>query len=287
ESKSVAARPEQRPLGHCDGNHHVAGPVCADHRPTGARRKPGRQETDAIHRRHTPHRYADVRIPVARNDFAGRVVAVSACGGAGAGRGTSGADPVWRVRHDGDHMGDPSRVKKVRLKRRYPGRRAVTVFIAPFVDATATRRPANLENNDMTTTVPAPVAPQDPATEAKLARRISRRQGLLAPALLKVALRQAIVMLRPDIQGKNPVMFVVEVGTVLSIIYTIAIAINPAISQARLGYLVQLDLWLVATLLFANFASALAEARGKAQADALRKTRQETPAFRRKEGTDI
>src|SRR5262249_22512373 len=45
--------------------------------------------------------------------------------------------------------------------------------------------------------------------------------------------------------------------------------------------------WLVATLLFANFASALAEARGKAQADALRKTRQETPAFRRKEGTDI
>src|SRR5262249_30839438 len=115
----------------------------------------------------------------------------------------------------------------------------------------------------------------------------SRRQGLLAPALLKVALRQAIVMLRPDIQWKNPVMFVVEVGTVLSIIYTIAIAINPAISQAWLGYLVQLDLWLAATLLFAYVPSSLAEARGKAQADALRKTRQETPAFRRKEGTDI
>src|SRR5258706_6026597 len=93
------------------------------------------------------------------------------------------------------------------------------------------------------------------SSEAKLARRTSRRQGLFAPALLKTALRQAVVMLRPDIQWKNPVMFVVEVGTVLSIIYTIAIAINPAISQASLKYLIQLDLWLVATLLVANFGS--------------------------------
>lgn len=127
----------------------------------------------------------------------------------------------------------------------------------------------------------------DLSIDAKLARRLSRRQGLLAPALLKVALRQAFVMLRPDIQWKNPVMFVVEAGTALSIVYTIAIAINPAISQARLGYLIQLDLWLVATLLFANFASALAEARGKAQADALRKTRQETPAFRRRDNGEV
>ncbi len=123
--------------------------------------------------------------------------------------------------------------------------------------------------------------------EAKLARRMSRHQGLFAPALLGVALRQAFVMLRPDIQWKNPVMFVVEIGTVLSIIYTIAIAIDPTISQAKLGYLIQLDVWLLATVLFANFASALAEARGKAQADALRKTRQETPAFRRKDNGEI
>jgi K+-transporting ATPase ATPase B chain len=75
-------------------------------------------------------------------------------------------------------------------------------------------------------------------------------------------------------------MFVVEVGTALSILYTITIAINPASSLASLPYLIQLDVWLFLTVLFANFASALAEARGKAQADALRKTRQETPAFR-------
>ena len=87
-------------------------------------------------------------------------------------------------------------------------------------------------------------------------------------------------MLRPDIQWKNPVMFVVEMGTLLSIAYTIAKVVNPAITAAPLGYLIALDIWLILTLLFANFAEALAEARGKAQADALRKTRRETPAYR-------
>jgi K+-transporting ATPase ATPase B chain len=117
-------------------------------------------------------------------------------------------------------------------------------------------------------------------TDLKLARRLSRRKGLFAPDLLKTALVQSFVMLRPDIQWKNPVMFVVEVGTFLSILYTVAKAINPQDYQASLGYLIALDIWLFLTVLFANFASALAEARGKAQADALRKTRQETPAYR-------
>ncbi|MHB1424821.1 MAG: potassium-transporting ATPase subunit KdpB [Gemmataceae bacterium] len=113
-----------------------------------------------------------------------------------------------------------------------------------------------------------------------MTRRLSRRKGLFAPDLLKTALVQSLVMLRPDIQWKNPVMFVVEVGTVLSILYTIATALYPHDYQASLGYLIALDIWLFLTVVFANFASALAEARGKAQADALRKTRQETPAYR-------
>jgi K+-transporting ATPase ATPase B chain len=101
---------------------------------------------------------------------------------------------------------------------------------------------------------------------------------LFAPDLLKAALKQAFVMLRPDIQWKNPVMFVVEVGTVLTILFTITTWIaNPAKIPT---YLLALDIWLFLTVLFANFAEALAEARGKAQAEALRKTRQETPAFR-------
>ena len=93
-------------------------------------------------------------------------------------------------------------------------------------------------------------------------------------------------MLRPDIQWKNPVMFVVEVGTVLTLIYTVAKLLGLSRARRRIGYLLALDFWLVATLLFANFASAIAEARGKAQADALRKTRRATPARRlRADGT--
>src|SRR4030088_982174 len=115
--------------------------------------------------------------------------------------------------------------------------------------------------------------------ELKLTRRASRRYGLFAPDLLKAALKQSFLMLRPDIQWKNPVMFVVEVGTVLSIIFTVAAILGHG-GQAPVTYLLALDIWLFLTVLFANFASPLAEARGKAQADALRKTRQETPAFR-------
>jgi len=115
--------------------------------------------------------------------------------------------------------------------------------------------------------------------ELKQFRRASRRTGLFAPDLLKAAAKRAFIMLRPDILWKNPVMFVVEVGAVLTTIYTIAVGLGHQ-SQADFGYLLALDIWLYLTVLFANFAEALAEARGKAQADALRKTRQATPAFR-------
>jgi K+-transporting ATPase ATPase B chain len=125
-----------------------------------------------------------------------------------------------------------------------------------------------------------PAAAGPSPEELKLTRRASRTYGLFAPHLLKAALGQSFVMLRPDIQWKNPVMFVVEVGTVLSVLFTLYKVIDPLSTRATLGYLVALDVWLLLTVLFANFASALAEARGKAQADSLRKTRRETPAFR-------
>ncbi len=120
----------------------------------------------------------------------------------------------------------------------------------------------------------------DEYQQAKLARRESRKQRLFDGEVFQAAAWRALVMLRPDILWKNPVMFVVEVGTLLSILYTVVKVFDPASTQATLGYLIALDVWLVATLLFANFAEALAEARGKAQANALRKTRQATPAFR-------
>jgi len=136
----------------------------------------------------------------------------------------------------------------------------------------------------MTEPAPAPAPAPTPvpasADELKSARRLSRRQGLFAPDLMKTALWQAVVMLRPDRMWKNPVMFTVEVGTALSIVYTVYKLIDPASTLATFGYLLTLDVWLLLTVLFANFAEALAEARGKAQADSLRKTRQQTPAYR-------
>src|SRR5262245_50412671 len=122
--------------------------------------------------------------------------------------------------------------------------------------------------------------PEGPSPqELKLTRRASRRHGLFAPHLVRAALKQSFVMLRPDIQWKNPVMFVVEVGTALTLLFTLVTLFGLS-GQVPLTYLLALDVWLFLTIIFANFATALAEARGKAQADSLRKTRRETPAFR-------
>ncbi len=130
---------------------------------------------------------------------------------------------------------------------------------------------------------PPPVETGSPE-DLKFSRRESRRYGLFAPHLMKAALKQSFVMLRPDIQWKNPVMFVVEIGTILSIIFTV---MEFMAGGGQMAYLVQLDVWLALTVLFANFATALAEARGKAQADSLRKTRSETPAFRLRANGEI
>ena len=110
--------------------------------------------------------------------------------------------------------------------------------------------------------------------------RRARRTALFAPELVRVALRQAIIMLRPDIQWANPVMFVVEVGAFLTLLFVIAAAMGESPSQVPITYFIALDAWLFLTVLFANFATALAEARGKAQAESLRKTRHDTPAYR-------
>jgi potassium-transporting ATPase ATP-binding subunit len=87
-------------------------------------------------------------------------------------------------------------------------------------------------------------------------------------------------MLRPDIQWKNPVMFVVEVGAFLTLLYLIQAFFGKSESQVSIGYFVALDIWLFLTVLFANFATAVAEARGKAQAESLRRARRDTIAYR-------
>jgi K+-transporting ATPase ATPase B chain len=121
--------------------------------------------------------------------------------------------------------------------------------------------------------------PMPSIEQVRLPRRV-RRAALLAPDLVVPALKQSFVMLRPDIQWANPVMFVVEVGAFLTLLFIVQMLVTGTGSQVPLSYFVALDAWLFLTVLFANFATALAEARGKAQADSLRRTRRDTIAFR-------
>jgi K+-transporting ATPase ATPase B chain len=101
--------------------------------------------------------------------------------------------------------------------------------------------------------------------------------ALLEPAILRRAALQAFVKLDPRLMIKIPVMFVVEMGSVIT---TIEFFARPDL------FVGLVTLWLWATVLFAGFAEAVAEGRGKAQADTLRRSRKETTATRlRPDGT--
>lgn len=100
---------------------------------------------------------------------------------------------------------------------------------------------------------------------------------LFESSLVNTAIKQAFVKLDPRIMFKNPVMFTVEICTIVMLAVCIWI-ITGEKTQGGLLYNVIVFLVLFVTLLFANFAEAIAEARGKAQANSLRKTREETPA---------
>src|ERR1700752_2756949 len=124
-----------------------------------------------------------------------------------------------------------------------------------------------------------------PPAQPRHPRRVKLR-GLFSQQIAAVALKRAFVMVRPDIQWATPVMFVVEVGAVLTLLFVIQAALGSAESQVPVTYFIALDVWLWLTVLFANFATALAEARGKAQAESLRRTRRDTAAHRvRRDGS--
>ncbi|MGA0560210.1 potassium-transporting ATPase subunit KdpB [Larkinella sp. VNQ87] len=102
--------------------------------------------------------------------------------------------------------------------------------------------------------------------------------SLFQRELVGTAIRESFTKLNPAVLIKNPVMFTVEIGTVVMLLVTIYIALSGDTTQGSLGYNIIITLVLFITILFANFAEAIAEARGKAQAESLRKTREETPA---------
>jgi K+-transporting ATPase ATPase B chain len=105
----------------------------------------------------------------------------------------------------------------------------------------------------------------------------SNNTSLIQKDLMQEAFKQSFVKLNPKIMFRNPVMFTVEIGTAVMLFVCIWILIGEK-SQGSFIYNFTVFLVLLLTLLFANFAEAIAEARGKAQADSLRKTREETPA---------
>jgi K+-transporting ATPase ATPase B chain len=102
-------------------------------------------------------------------------------------------------------------------------------------------------------------------------RGVARARGLFDPVILRVALVGSVKKLAPQVQIKNPVMFVVVVGSVITLAEAVA---HPSV------FTWSITIWLVLTVLFANFAEAMAEGRGKAQADTLRRMRAETEARR-------
>ena len=99
--------------------------------------------------------------------------------------------------------------------------------------------------------------------------------------ILKSAILSSFTKLNPKWMVKNPVMFVVEVGAVVTLV---VLASNTLRHAGGFWFGLQITLWLWFTVLFANFAEAMAEGRGKAQAETLRKARAETQA--RKVRTD-
>ncbi|MEI6692267.1 MAG: potassium-transporting ATPase subunit KdpB [Chlorobium sp.] len=119
--------------------------------------------------------------------------------------------------------------------------------------------------------------------QAKSERRQTRTSSIFERKLVMSALSRSLVMLDPRAMVKNPVMFVTEAGAVLTTLITILNALSGAPHQIY-TVSVMVILWL--TVMFSNFAEALAEARGKAQTDSLKRTRQNTVARRVREGKE-
>ena len=132
-----------------------------------------------------------------------------------------------------------------------------------------------------TTTVPkSPAVPTmpPPVDESSLIpKKLVRARPLLDPDILRRAMKDSVLKLNPVTLMKNPVIFVVEIGAALVLLFLIR---DVATGASSVGFEFQIDLWLWFTVLFATFAEAMAEARGKAQAESLRKTRTDTLANR-------
>ena len=131
-----------------------------------------------------------------------------------------------------------------------------------------------------TTTTPPQATPNTPLQEdptSLLPKKLARARPLFDPDIVQRAVKASFLKLNPVTLSKNPVMFVVEVGALLTTVFVVRDVFAGA---AGLKFGIQIAIWLWFTVLFANFAEGMAEARGKAQADSLRKTKTDALAKR-------
>ncbi len=153
---------------------------------------------------------------------------------------------------------------------------------AVFDDALDSSGDLELTMSTTTTTEPTvtPQTPQDDPTSL-LPKKLVRARPLFDPEIVRKAIAASFAKLNPVTLMKNPVMFVVEVGAAMTTLFLIRDLFTGAtLAGGSIGFQFQISLWLWFTVLFANFAEAMAEARGKAQADALRKTKTDVLAKR-------
>lgn len=115
-------------------------------------------------------------------------------------------------------------------------------------------------------------------------RQASRRPSLFEGELVRIAFFRSFAMLNPKIMMRNPVMFVTEIGALLT---TLTFVMDALGSSPSMAYTLAVTVILWATVLFANFAEALAEARGKAQANTLKRTRSKTVAKKLVDGKPV
>jgi K+-transporting ATPase ATPase B chain len=122
---------------------------------------------------------------------------------------------------------------------------------------------------------------QPPASHVPLGteRRRSRSLSIFDPTIIRRAAVDSVRKLNPLVQLRNPVMFVVLAGAVVTTVEFVRSLVDSTLAGDR-GFTLQVAIWLWFTVLFANFAEAMAEGRGKAQADTLRKTRTDAQAKR-------
>lgn len=122
---------------------------------------------------------------------------------------------------------------------------------------------------------------EDAEADVRVDEAATSKRSLFDPAILGPATRDSFRKLDPRVMARNPVMFVVEIGAVLTSVLCVADwsgnASRPDGTQQNVFALL-VTVWLWATVLFANFAEAMAEGRGKAQAATMRRTRAETVA---------